>query len=141
MKALLDTNIIIDALQDRQPWAEAAKELFREAARNHYTGCLTAKTGADIHYLTRRCTHSEKAARDVMGKLFALFDLLDTSAEDCRRALVSDTADYEDAVIQQAAARSGCDYIVTRNLRDYEFSSVPAVSPAEFVKLALRYAR
>ena len=133
MKALLDTNIIIDALQDRQPWAEAAKELFREAARNHYTGCLTAKTGADIHYLTRRCTHSEKAARDVMGKLFALFDLLDTTAEDCRRALVSDTADYEDAIMIETAMRTGMDCIVTRNLRDFSHSRVRVLEPEAFL--------
>ena len=67
--------------------------------------------------------------------------ILEVSEDDCIKALGSQITDYEDAVIQQAAARSGCDYIVTRNLRDYEFSSVPAISPEEFVERALRYAR
>lgn len=137
MKALLDTNIIVDALQDRQPWAEAAKELFREAARNRYIGCLTAKACADIHYLTRRSTHSEKAAREALGKLFALFDLLDTTAGDCERALISKTTDYEDAVMIETAARVGVDCIVTRNLRDFDHSPVKALSPEEFIQTCL----
>lgn len=133
MKVLLDTNVIIDALQDRQPWAEAAKELFREAARNRFKGCLTAKAVADIHYLTRRCTHSEKAARETLGKLLALFELLDTTAGDCERALISETADYEDAIMIETAARTGADCIVTRNLRDFSRSPVKVMAPETFV--------
>ena len=138
MKALLDTNIIVDALQDRQPWAEAAKELFREAARNRYTGCLTANACMDIHYLIRRSTHSEKITREALGKLLALFELLDTTAGDCERALISETTDYEDAVMIETAARVGVNCIITRNLRDFDHSPVKAMSPEVFINTYLR---
>ena len=103
MRVMLDTNIIVDALQDREPWAEAARQIFRDAALGRYTGCITAKASADIHYLARRCTHSETDARNTLSKLFSLFDLLDTAAEDCQRALISETKDFEDAIMIETA--------------------------------------
>lgn len=135
MRALLDTNVVLDALQDRQPWAAAAQALFRAAAREQFTGYLTAKSLADIHYLTRRCTHNEKAARDTLGKLLTLFELLDTAAMDCRRALISETSDYEDAIMIETALREGMDCIVTRNARDFSHSTVKVLEPEAFLAL------
>ena len=135
MKVMLDTNIIVDALQDREPWAEAAKQIFREAALGRFTGCITAKSSADIHYLARRCTHSEEDARNTLGKLFMLFDLLDTAAEDCKRALVSETKDFEDAMMIETALREGLDYIITRNVKDFSHSPVKVLDPESFLLL------
>ena len=67
--------------------------------------------------------------------------ILEVSEEDCIKALGSQITDYEDAVIAQVARRNGCDYIVTRNLKDFENSPIPAVSPSQFIGLALRYTR
>ncbi len=134
MKVLLDTNVIIDALQSREPWARDAEAIFRAAANQRFIGCITAKSVADIHYLTRRTTHSEALARDTLSKLFILFELLDTTAMDCRQALASRAVDYEDAIMIETALREGIDCIVTRNLEDYRFSSIPIRSPAAFLE-------
>ena len=135
MRAMLDTNIIVDALQNREPWAEAARQIFRDAALGRYTGCITAKASADIHYLARRCTHSETDARNTLSKLFSLFDLLDTAAEDCQRALISETKDFEDAIMIETAFREGLDYIITRNGKDFSHSPVKVLDPESFLLL------
>ena len=135
MKALLDTNVIVDALQDRQPWAESARALFRAAARDRFRGCITAKACTDIHYLTRRNAHSEKLARDTLSKLFALFELLDTSADDCKRALLSNTSDFEDAIEIETSIREGVDCIVTRNIGDFKFSPIKVMEPDAFLTM------
>ena len=134
MRAMLDTNIIVDALQDREPWAEAAKQIFREAALGRFSGCITAKACADIHYLARRCTHSEAEARNTLGKLFSLFELLDTTATDCQRALISETKDFEDAIMIETARREGLDCIVTRNARDFSHAPLKVIEPEAFLK-------
>ena len=134
MKALLDTNIIVDALQSRAPWAGDAQAIFRAVANEQFIGCITAKAASDIHYLTRRCTHSEVAARNTLNKLFTLFELLDTTAMDCKRALVSETSDYEDAIMIESALREGVDCIVTRNMRNYRRLAVPVLAPEAFLK-------
>ena len=82
-----------------------------------------------------RHTHDDKASRDILNKLFALFDVLDTAGIDCRKAVLSPVSDFEDAVMVETALRSEVDCIVTRNLRDFTKSPVPVYEPKAFLKL------
>ena len=134
MRALIDTCVIVDALQSRTPFCKAAEGVFLAAANRRFDGFLSAKSVADIYYLTHRATHSDGETRKLLGKLFTLFDLLDTTGMDCRRALSSDIADYEDAVMAESALRGEIDCIVTRNLKDYRASPVRTVSPEAFLE-------
>ena len=115
MRALLDTCVIIDAMQNREPFCKDAQELFLAAANNLFVGCITAKASTDIYYLMHRHTHSDKTSRDVLNKLFTLFEVADTAGIDCRRAIPSPVSDFEDAVMIETAARTEVDCIVTRN--------------------------
>lgn len=135
MRILLDTCVIMDAIQNREPFADAAKDIFRKVAMNRFIGCITAKSSTDIYYLTHRCTHSDKDARTVLSKLFSLFDVLDTAALDCKKAISSSVSDYEDAVMIETAVRNGLEYIVTRNIKDYKTSLVPVLSPDTFLQM------
>ena len=133
MRALLDTCVIIDALQSREPFYKSAQTIFLAAANNQFIGCITAKSVTDIYYLTHRCTHDDKAARAVLSKLFTIFDVLDTAGMDCRHAIPSAVSDYEDAVMVETAVRTESDCIVTRNGRDFQKSGVPVYTPEEFL--------
>ena len=134
MRALLDTCVVLDALQSREPFCEAAQQIFLAAANKHFMGFLTAKSATDIYYLLHRHTHSDQESRRVLNTLFNLFELLDTAGMDCRRAISSDISDFEDAVMDESVARSGMDCIVTRNLKDYVKSSVNVYAPDAFLK-------
>ena len=133
MRALLDTCVIIDAMQNREPFCKDAQELFLAAANNLFVGCITAKVSTDIYYLMHRHTHSDKASREVLNKLFSLFEVADTAGIDCRRAIPSPVSDFEDAVMIETAARTEVDCIVTRNEHDFVKSTVPVLSPKDFL--------
>ncbi|MBR1482939.1 MAG: PIN domain-containing protein [Ruminococcus sp.] len=133
MKVLLDTCVVVDALQKREPFSEDAENIFLAVANWKIEGYITAKSVTDIYYLTHRLTHSDAATRDILNKLFSLFGILDTTANDCREAVFSDVTDYEDAVMIVTAEREKMDYIVTRNIRDYAKSKVPVLTPAELM--------
>lgn len=133
MKALIDTCIIIDALQSREPFCREAQAIFLAVANRQFTGFLTAKSATDIYYLTHRHTHSDKETRIILNKLFGLFELLDTAGMDCRRAVSSDISDYEDAVMVESALRGDMDCIVTRNIKGYAKALVPIYNPADFL--------
>lgn len=135
MRALIDTCIIIDALQSREPFCKDAQEIFLRAANKRFEGYLTAKAVTDIYYLTHRCTHSDKDAKQILNKLFGLFELLDTAGIDCKKAVFSNLSDFEDAVMAETAVRAGMDCVVTRNLKDYKKALLPVYSPAEFLQL------
>lgn len=133
MRALIDTCIVIDALQAREPFSADAQNIFLAVANKRCVGFLTAKSAADIYYLTHRHTHSDHETRQILHTLFSLFELMDTAGIDCRQALSSELTDYEDAIMVESALRGGIDCIVTRNLKDYAKSSVQVYSPSEFL--------
>lgn len=134
MRALLDTCIIVDALQHRVPFANDAQTIFLLSANCRFEGFLTANSITDIYYLTHRQTHNDKETRTILTKLFTLFQLMDTTATDLRNALFSETSDYEDAVMIATAVRSDMDCIVTRNIKDYDRSPLPVCTPADFIR-------
>lgn len=133
MRALLDTCVIIDALQSREPFSADAQTLFLTVANNQYIGCISAKSVTDIYYLTHRFTHDDKASRAVLSKLFMLFEVTDTAGMYCRHAIPSPVSDFEDAVMIETAIRCEMDCIVTRNTRDYGKSPIPVYTPKEFI--------
>lgn len=133
MRVLVDTCIIIDALQSRMPFKDDAQNMILLAANRRFEGFITAKASTDIYYLTRKYLHSDKETRDVLGRLYLLFDVLDTAGIDCRKALSSQMSDFEDAVMVETALRSGMDCIVTRNVKDYETSLISIYQPSEFL--------
>ena len=134
MRALLDTCVILDALQNREPFCKPAQTIFLAAANNQFVGCITAKSSTDIYYLIHRYTHDDPAARKALSRLFTLFDVVDTAGMDCRYAIPSAISDFEDAVMVETAVRTESDWIVTRNLQDDPRSPVPVCSPEEFLK-------
>ena len=134
MKALIDTCVIVDVLQSREPFCKAANHLFILAANQQFTGCITAKSATDIYYLTHQVTHDDKKARDILSRLFSLFDVVDTAGIDCRRAIPSELSDYEDAVMVETALRIEADGVITRNVRDYTKSSVRVYTPEDFIE-------
>lgn len=134
MRILIDTCIIIDALQNRAPFNKNAQDIFLLAANRKIDAFITAKSVTDIYYLMHRVTHSDKDTRDVLSRLFKLFDLADTTGTDCKYALSSDVSDYEDAVMIETAVRTQVDSIVTRNTKDYSKSVVPVLTPDELIQ-------
>lgn len=73
MRALIDTCIIVDALQSRQPFCAEAQEIFLATANKRFSGFITAKSATDIYYLTHRYTHNDKDTRTILNTLFGLF--------------------------------------------------------------------
>ena len=135
MRVLIDTCVIVDVLQNREPFAAEAQQIFFAVANKQAIGYISAKSVFDIYYLTHRSTHSDDETRKILKTLLGLFDILDTTQLDCRQALSSDISDYEDAVMCETAKRCDVDCIVTRNQKDYVKSEVTVYSPRDFLEL------
>lgn len=50
MRVLIDTNVILDVLQSREPWHKEGQTIFLAVANHVMTGWITAKQAADIHF-------------------------------------------------------------------------------------------
>ena len=138
MRAVIDTNVILDVLQQREPWCRYGQAIFLATANKRITGCFTAKQAADIHFFSRKQFKGEEnvdeKARNILAKLFALFEVIDTLAIDSQNALGIKNNDYEDAMLIESAKRAGADCIVTRNPEHFRASSVKVYTPEDFLK-------
>lgn len=135
MRILADTNVIIDALTSSKPWNESAEKIFLMAANNTIEMYITASSATDIYYLIRKHLHDADTAKTIMGKLYSLVGILEVTEADCIDALASSIRDYEDAVVEKVAARQGMDYIVTRNIKDFQSGNTNVIIPDDFVKI------
>jgi len=139
MRVLLDTNVIVDVLQKREPWRQDGETIFIAAAMNRIRACVTAKQIADIHYITKKLfkgqAHVDNLAKQIVGKLMSFIELEDTCAADCQTALGINSDDFEDAMLIACATRESMDYLVTRNIGHFTGSSVPVITPGDFVRL------
>lgn len=133
MKALLDTCIIIDALQLRKPFCESAIPVCLAVAAHRFTGCITAKAITDIYYITHHYYHDREKTLSVISQLIPFFDILDTTGRDCLEAITSPIPDYEDAVMVQTALHNEVDCIITRDAEHFRKSPVTVFCPDEFL--------
>ena len=139
MRFLIDTNVVVDVLQNREPMAEHGRKIFLAAARQQFVGCITAKEVADLHFFARKQFRGQEnvdeEARGIIAKLLALFEVSDTTGSDCRAALGIQNGDYEDAMMIAAALREHLDGIVTGNERHFATASLPVYTPDKFIVL------
>lgn len=136
-KVLIDTCIVIDFLQKREPFADDALRFFRAAASELFAGYITAKSATDIYYIDHKFTHSDVQSRKKLRSLLTIISMADSAAIDVFQALASGISDFEDAVMVETAKRMSADYIVTRNVQDYAKASVAVCTPAEFLDIII----
>ena len=133
MKLFIDTNIIIDLVADRQPFSKWAYEIFKAQKEGVHILYTSSSSILTSYYLLEKHIGASKAK----GAIKTLLDRLQIQAisnEMMQTALTTRFKDYEDAV-QHECAKSIPDikYIVTRNNKDYRYSSIKTVSPEELV--------
>lgn len=134
MRVLVDTNVVLDVLLNRQPFAEAAARIFALVEESKIEGYLCATTITTVDYLLGQAL-APTEARAALQRLLALFEIAPVNRPVLEQALRSDVSDFEDAVLEQSARLVSVDAIVTRNLPDFRKSSVTAFDPTELLSV------
>jgi predicted nucleic acid-binding protein len=135
MKVILDSNIILDVLEKREPYFQKSYELIQLSMNRQIDGYVCASCMTDIYYIIRKNVASSSIAKDAMIHLEGLVGVCDTLANDITVAHTLDINDFEDAVLAATAKREKANYIVTRNKRHFAGSPVPAITPEEMFAL------
>jgi predicted nucleic acid-binding protein len=134
MRVLLDTNIIIDAVALRQPFCENAVKILHLFAKKQIECSITASTATDIYYISSSY-RKDKALFQELHDLFLDLDIITVTKEDCLEAFDTGMDDYEDSLLSLCAGKWGANYIITRNIKDFTNSRIPAILPGDFLKL------
>lgn len=133
MRFCFDTCIAIDIAQKSERFA-VSFAAFDVALVCQHEVFLPVQAMPTIPYVLHRRGLSNREALHETRVLSQLFRILDATESDVRQAFECSMPDFEDAIIAQAAARNGVDFIITNNLKDFENSPVRALSPQQFVE-------
>ena len=105
MKVLLDTNVLLDVIEKREPHFSASYQVFMKSAVKEIEAIIGAGSVSDIYYVTRRnCKDAGKAVSYIID-LLEVITSVDTKAADIHEALRLNFGDFEDAIVAAAAAR------------------------------------
>lgn len=133
MKLLVDTNVILDLLAKREPFDVASQQLFSMADRDMIELVVSSLSLVNAHYILHDVMKI-KESRSIIRKYKVLVTLYDLNDKIVELALNdSDFPDFEDGIQYYTALESQCQFIVTRNLKDFKKSAIPVLSPKEFL--------
>ena len=133
-RVLVDVNVLLDVLADREPFAADAQAVLARVEGGTLEGLVAAHTVTTLHYLLSK--HLGKArSRKVLLDLLQLFRVVAVDEDRLRHALGLNWTDFEDAVQAACAEKAEAEYVVTRDKRGFAKSAVKPISPAELLAL------
>jgi predicted nucleic acid-binding protein len=136
-RILLDTNVVLDVLLDRKPYADASAAAWAAVETGVSEGMLAAHAVTTIHYLIRKEMGNTKAARTISA-ILRVFEVAAVDGAVIREALQLPVADFEDAVTAAAARLAGCECVVTRDPKGFRGSPVRSMTPEAVMPLLNR---
>jgi predicted nucleic acid-binding protein len=134
LKFLIDTNIVLDLMLDRMPYADDAAQLFDQAERGNISAVLCGTTVTTLYYIAAKTIGARKA-KQAVGGLLSLCEVAPVGRAVLEAAIVSDFHDFEDAVLAAAGRIAIVDAIVTRNAKDFRNAGIPVYNAAQAVEL------
>ena len=134
-KILIDTNVLIDYLLEREPFFEDAKKVIFSCVEGKVKGCIAAHSIPNMFFILRK-DYNAKERREVLSNLCSIFDIERIDKAKLLAGLSNeDFSDFEDCLQMECAKSYGADYIVTRNVSDYVTSEVKAIEPKDYLGL------
>lgn len=133
MHVLVDTNVILDVLLNREPWVNQAYAVWKAQDQGHLVGYISATTMTDIFYVARRMSGID-TARKAVRLCLETFEICTVDRKTLEYAEKIHGNDFEDNIQIACAYITELNAIVTRDVKGFRNSSVPALTPAEVLE-------
>lgn len=132
MVVLIDTNVIIDFLIMREPFFEASSNVIRKCAEGELKGYVAFHSIPNLWYILRKLPEDKR--RKWILDLLEFLRVAGAGHDEVLRAVkMTEFRDLEDCLQDRCAKNIAADYIITRNVEDFDKSEVPAISPEDFL--------
>ena len=128
MRVLVDTNVVLDVLLKRDPWAASASAMWKAIDDGQLVGYITASAITDIFYVARRLTDLDTAQEAVQTCLEA-FEICAVDRQVLERAIGLAGKDFEDNLQIACAEADELDAIVSRDLEGFASTSITFLAP------------
>ena len=132
MKWMLDLNVLLDVLHEREPFYRASAKVLSLIVEGEATGCLPSHALTTAHYIVRR-NSGVRQADNAIDWLLSNLEIVSQDESSFRHARSLSFSDFEDAAVASAAVAAECDRLITRNVSDFANSPIPVMTPEELL--------
>jgi predicted nucleic acid-binding protein len=129
---LIDINILLDVLQMREPYYDASARLLALVETRRVKGFIAAHSITTLFYLIQK-DQSSAQARASITNLLQFLEIAPVDQNTIEQALNLDYRDFEDAVQMISALQCKAEYLITRNITDYQPALLPVIRPVDFL--------
>lgn len=138
MVILIDTNVVLDVLQGRKPFLQESSEVIRLYGERSVKGYIAPHSVSNIFFIMRKnCSIGQR--RLLLKGLLKIVRVGGIKHESIVAALEREEfSDFEDCLQDECAKGIKADYIITRNIKDFKQSNVPAITPEQFLEIIER---
>jgi predicted nucleic acid-binding protein len=133
MNILIDTNIVLDILLQREPHYKNAARIIVLSEKGYIQSFLSASAVTDIFYIARKELNDKAAALGLLKNILKTIHIASVTESSIHEALDLEWNDFEDSVQYVAGQSISAEYIVTRNPKDFAGSEIKVLSPEEFI--------
>ena len=134
MRIFLDTNILVDLLDNSRENHMQAALVFEAAKEGYLDICISVQSITDCAYIARK--KPSGVFKNAIKMILPFVDILPLSKDHLSKAISSPCQDFEDAALATCAEENLCDVILTSNAAHFNpFTSLLVHTPGEFVQL------
>ena len=134
IKVLFDLNVVLDVLQQREPFYETSAQLLAYAETGKIIGYIAPHSLTTLFYLIEK-DQSSAYAKVAITSLLQVLEVATVDQSTIEQALSLPYRDFEDAVQMMAAVQCKAEYLVTRNVKDFQPAPLSAIQPSELIAL------
>ena len=135
MLILIDTNVLLDVIARREPYVIFSEKVIDLCRQEIINGAIAGHSVLNAMYVLRKNFTLEERKEIFLS----LCEFLYVESVDFGKIIQAleddDFSDFEDCLQMQCALSLRADYIVTRNVKDFAVSDIPAVTPEEFLNI------
>jgi predicted nucleic acid-binding protein len=134
-KVLFDINVLLDVIENRVPHIAHSGPALHSAEKGEIQGYIAASSVDTLAFLIRKSS-SIATTYSVLTHLLQILDVLPVDKSIISTAIAAKWDDPEDAILYYTAISGKCDYLLTRNERDFDLKSsdITVLSPEKYLK-------
>jgi len=133
MNVLIDTNIVLDVLLQRNPYFQNAARISVLSEKGYICSYISASTVTDVFYVAMKELKNRNTVLELLKNLLITTRIASVTEAGIHEALDLEWDDFEDSVQYVAGKSISAEYIITRNPKDFANSQIKIMSPEEFV--------
>jgi predicted nucleic acid-binding protein len=131
--ALIDTNVLIDVLAEREPFYSDSARVWSLAENGKIVGFVSVISFTNVFYVIRKLKDL-RTAKNALLLLRLAFRPVGCDEDILNQAIDAGLKDFEDAIQYVSALESNCDCLITRNQNHFPADEdCPVLTPTEFL--------